>query len=995
MTSSLGGYQYESTTTRALGSITPESYDWRDQGKVMSKLVTDVSYMAGLQRKMQKGIDDANKNFIQQIQSLFTDLLVILGGSGDTGFDWGDLKYIFQAIGAMFGLSPGMPFPINLFGAAWHFFSNYILPVGNFEEAINVFIDSAIATMLDIFGEIPIVGEALQQLAVIISNIRDSLGPLFDALEALFGVFDGDWASAGLGWFGDLMTGLNEIFSPILGPINGVLSQIFAIIGSWTVPFVDLLTDVVDVITNILRMVTGGLDYRDFNNTNFNPITMIAAMIGNLIQNGILGIASALNAQNIFGIIQSWNIPFLPLSHLTNTDGPNILVEPGFDDPEAIQLGVAWSYDSTQGHTSLGSAKVIGTSLGQMREAVSNIGIPVSSGEKIRVKGWMRWQGIVYSGVPLSVNLNLYKHGVLDSSVGMLVPVAPATNQLTWTQYDSGEYTIPADVTSVKVSLRLAGSVTAGSVWFDDLEFRKIGNTIPQNWITDLLGTLDNIRFFIGDVIDTIISVIRGIPFVGGGLADLLEWLTSWFDDTEDTAAVASDAKLGVQATQNIIVGSTTASTTTPTSATDTDVQLALDAQTQAIVSQGAALQAIIANNTSATNSTIQVMDDFEADNDDHLDNTLWTTYALSGSLANVNLGTPDGHNAQIVFPSGSASNTGNVLAVYTKSGEESSDSDYQKVTTTIATAHVYPGFGDSRTSGQCVYARISDDGTTAWVRAYVTNRRRLVVDYKNGGSSGTLYDSGDNAVDWPGPGSQLSIEAGVDASPRAFKIWIGNKPVRLVTDGSSVTAMGATYRRRGFGLFIDGGYWPGAFTQFNAVDNLPPNVRGVGFKAYKSNTYGDVTIPVGGSLLPASTMDVVKQITPGLSWNDSTQALTVDIDGWYWVQLKVRTSERQGNSRRWVTWVELDGVTEVELDDITANDISPQGSSSAGAFPRNKSIGGGGGPIYIEAGQVLKFGCEILTTDSFGTSFAGHIIGDANGQYSWATVVLLNRTVT
>jgi len=572
MTGSLGGYKYESQTTRALGSITPESYDYRDQGKTISKLVTDVSYMAGLQRKMQKGIDDANKNFVQQIQSLFTDLLVILGGSGDTGFDWGDLKYIFQAIGAMFGLQPGMGLPINIFSAAWHFFSNYILPVGNFEEAINVFIDSFIATALDIFGEVPIVGEALQQLAVIISNLRDSLGPVFDALENLFSVFDGDWASGAMGWFSDLMQGLNEIFSPIIGPVNNVLSQIFGIISGWTTGFVELLGDAVDVITNILRMVTGGLDYTQFNNSNFNPITVIATMIGHLIQNGILGIASALNADNIFGILRSWNIPFLPLAHLTNTAGPNLLVEPGFDDSDSIQLGVGWTWDNTQGHTSNGCAKA--TAGGFKREMVS-IQVQCAEGDKFSVGGWLKWASIVYTGTPISVKVNKYSLSATGvptfiSADDILVPVAPATNQPTWLNL-TGTYTVPAGVDAIRLSMQVSAATSAGNIWFDDFELKKQGTTVPQSWIANLvddltslvnnLGTLtwnllnntgavlgeisqglitgldtalNGLNSFIQNVIEGVIQAIKGVPFVGAGMADMTATLTGYKKDVKD-----------------------------------------------------------------------------------------------------------------------------------------------------------------------------------------------------------------------------------------------------------------------------------------------------------------------------------------------------------------------------------------------------------------------------------------------------------------------------
>lgn len=186
----IGGMKPESRESRILGSITAESYDYRDQAKFMIKVANDNAYMAAYMRKMQRGIDAANENFIQQIQSLINDLLVLFAGNGDTGLDFGDLKYIFQALGALFGFGEA-GFPLNLFEAAWHFFATYILPINNFEEVINLIIDGAIATILDLFGEIPIVGEALQQLAVIIRNTVDGVLWIFEAignlLEAIFG----------------------------------------------------------------------------------------------------------------------------------------------------------------------------------------------------------------------------------------------------------------------------------------------------------------------------------------------------------------------------------------------------------------------------------------------------------------------------------------------------------------------------------------------------------------------------------------------------------------------------------------------------------------------------------------------------------------------------------------------------------------------------------------------------------------------------------------
>ena len=169
--SGYGSYKYESPEARALGTITSESYD-KDQAKNLIKLNNDVSYMAAYMRKMQKGIDDANQNVIQQIQSFINDIIVLIGGGSAQGFDFGDLRYILQMIGALLGIGE-QDFPLSAFESAWHMLSTYIFPSSQFEDVINALIDSAIGGILDLFGEVPIAGEALQQLAAVILSVRD------------------------------------------------------------------------------------------------------------------------------------------------------------------------------------------------------------------------------------------------------------------------------------------------------------------------------------------------------------------------------------------------------------------------------------------------------------------------------------------------------------------------------------------------------------------------------------------------------------------------------------------------------------------------------------------------------------------------------------------------------------------------------------------------------------------------------------------------------
>ena len=187
-----GNVQYQSPTDKALSSINRNSYAYKQQGQVVSKLIGDVSFIADNQRKMQKGIDQANENVVQQIQSLVNDVVVLFGGgSPDEVVDLGDLKYVFQGIGALFGLGDGeggIQLPFNLFDAASHFITQFLFPSMDWEYGFNTGIDNFISIMLNVVDgiHVPFITEAAQEFAVMLSGFRDDILKAIDWLEDLF-----------------------------------------------------------------------------------------------------------------------------------------------------------------------------------------------------------------------------------------------------------------------------------------------------------------------------------------------------------------------------------------------------------------------------------------------------------------------------------------------------------------------------------------------------------------------------------------------------------------------------------------------------------------------------------------------------------------------------------------------------------------------------------------------------------------------------------------
>lgn len=84
---------------------------------------------------MQQGIDDLNRDIIEVVQDFINEIIVLFGGGagGDSGFEFGDLKYIFQALGQLFGFGSIGP-DWNALEIAQNFFDNFIqglINVGN------------------------------------------------------------------------------------------------------------------------------------------------------------------------------------------------------------------------------------------------------------------------------------------------------------------------------------------------------------------------------------------------------------------------------------------------------------------------------------------------------------------------------------------------------------------------------------------------------------------------------------------------------------------------------------------------------------------------------------------------------------------------------------------------------------------------------------------------------------------------------------------------
>lgn len=263
----------------------------------------------------------------------------------------------------------------------------------------------------------------------------------------------------------------------------------------------------------------------------------------------LLNPSSPISVFNLFGLLPPWVLPGIPIGNLTD-GSPELLIAPNFDSADVIQLGQNWSWDGTTGRTTNGSLRVQGNSI--ERQVVSNK-IEVKAGDVFAFSTWIKWQTAIYSSTnQITLGIVGYVDDVIYGYNNIQQKTMDAYSNPTWQQL-SGSFTIPDTVTHVALQLRLGANVSSGLVWFDDCSMKRTTNQLPQSWILNLIPDIFGLQEFASGIIGAIRSVITGIPFVGGTLAELFDALTGWHADTLTTAAQASDAFLGVQAIEPIV----------------------------------------------------------------------------------------------------------------------------------------------------------------------------------------------------------------------------------------------------------------------------------------------------------------------------------------------------------------------------------------------------------------------------------------------------------
>ena len=490
MTSSIG---FGAPTPKSAQTQVLQQIDYREQPfankdfvRNMQWLNESVTSLSQYQQLMQKSIDQANTNIIDQIGSFAADLLVVFAGLEPTGVDLGDLTYVLQGIGALLGINPDTPFPLNLAEAAGNMFDNFLAPLPQFTDLI---FDATIAWAETLgFSEAAV--DSIQEFSDAVVSLYNGMDDTFGILGDMFGSL---LKAFGVGSGGLDLTGIRGFWDALGGFLSNILEG----------PN-DLL---MNVLSNIVVFI-------------FKSLTWVA---------------NVLNPSNLFDALGMKYIgPQLVPVVSSETDdwtvGSNINVTWVFDDTvthanqDQINSGVNtgwWTVPYYTIDTSLGSFKTIGNSVSKrviMQDTVS-----CTPGEEYYVSGYVKWDGIP-AGIDTFGPCIVFFSGANEVSQTN-VNIDPGHGATGDWQKLGQAIVVPQNVDGFRVGCRVSTELTTGTVWVDDLSCTGAQSTgagmaqgildFPRNLVSGIVNYIDGIvTFFFGEnniLSKVLASIIPGL----------------------------------------------------------------------------------------------------------------------------------------------------------------------------------------------------------------------------------------------------------------------------------------------------------------------------------------------------------------------------------------------------------------------------------------------------------------------------------------------------
>lgn len=509
-----GGRQYTGSESRALTSIvdSPGIGQDTDFTRLLQQHDAQIKYLAGNQKKLQQGVNEATQNPIQQLQQFVADIIVLMGGGqlAEGLLDFGDLQYILPTLGALFGLGDG-PFPLDLFEAAQRFFLGYVVPTRQFTDVVN----NMIGAWMGVFGIDAKFVKDTKALITAIGDLFDGIGGLLPSINELFSVLG--ITAAGLGPLGLVLKPIIDLFSGIdLARFGNAIEFITDAIDPWIVQ----LTAIINFLNEVIRVLGAG------GNVLNSPLPELTIPFRNLMQflgNVRLGIESF---NPIAAAQQFISRLMIPAGSISNVQ-PNLQLDPGFDDSESLgDEGPAWTREYPDplitdpdfvwdliGHTADGSATVRATGT---EHGLQGSVVPVEPGQTFDLAAWVTWTGVTATGSPFALQV-MTDTGTITDIAAIASPGASGG----WAQI-AGSYTVPSGVETIRIRLCVKASATVGQVWFDDATIRRTSlmqKGFISGLVDDLTEIFGNFAAMIDGILGTGYTFGQVVTFISSGLS--------------------------------------------------------------------------------------------------------------------------------------------------------------------------------------------------------------------------------------------------------------------------------------------------------------------------------------------------------------------------------------------------------------------------------------------------------------------------------------------
>lgn len=216
----------------------------------------------------------------------------------------------------------------------------------------------------------------------------------------------------------------------------------------------------------------------------------------------------------------------IPVGWLT-ADTPNVLENGAFDGAASLVEGEGWTWDSTVGRTSPGSAMFTASGVPGLQQ--SRPPFRVAEGQELAGEAWAKWSGLVVSSGAPAVQVSIrWWDGATLVAESILGTISGPSASSDWVKL-SGLATCPAVATLATVSLAVTDTATGGRVWFDDAALRVTAQSIPQQFVSGLEAMLSSLGDDVADALAWLKDLIERLTGnAWGTLTDALGGITTW-----------------------------------------------------------------------------------------------------------------------------------------------------------------------------------------------------------------------------------------------------------------------------------------------------------------------------------------------------------------------------------------------------------------------------------------------------------------------------------